>query len=85
MAPFTPTVGRNETRSISSPLLRALTTEEHLLLRYGLALILLSIGSMKFSSYEAHGIVGLEEHSSLMRPLLAALGVQGIIRYPGRH
>jgi len=56
---------------------------EHILLRYGLALVLLWIGGMKFTSYEAHGIMGLEANSPFMRPLLAALGVQGLANLLG--
>jgi len=56
---------------------------EHVLLRYGLALILVWIGGMKFTSYEAHGIMGLEANSLFMRPLLAALGVQGLANLVG--
>lgn len=56
---------------------------EHILLRYGLALVLLWIGGMKFTSYEAHGIMGLEANSPFMRPLLAAFGVQGLANLLG--
>ena len=51
---------------------------ERMLLRYGLALILLWIGAMKFTSYEANGIRPLEANSPFMRPFLAALGTQGL-------
>jgi reactive chlorine resistance protein C len=51
---------------------------ERVLLRYGLALILLWIGAMKFTSYEANGIRPLEANSPFMRPFLAALGTQGL-------
>jgi uncharacterized membrane protein YkgB len=33
---------------------------------------------MKFTSYEAHGIMGLEANSPFFRPLLLAFGVQGL-------
>ncbi len=58
--------------------LRTATVAEYILLRYGLALVLIWIGGMKFTSYEAHGIMGLEANSPFMRPLLAGLGVQGL-------
>ena len=56
---------------------------EHILLRYGLALVLLWIGGMKFTSYEANGIMGLEANSPFFRPLLAALGPQGLANILG--
>jgi uncharacterized membrane protein YkgB len=56
---------------------------EEILLRYGLALVLLWIGGMKFTSYEANGIMGLEANSPFMRPLLATLGVQGLANLLG--
>lgn len=62
----------------TTPLLRIASVAEHILLRYGLALVLIWIGGMKFTSYEAHGIMGLEANSPFMRPLLAGLGVQGL-------
>src|SRR5713101_7392754 len=55
---------------------RNLYTAEAALLRYGLALIFLWIGAMKFTAYEAAGIRPLAENSPLMSWLLAALGVQ---------
>ena len=55
---------------------RNLYTAEATLLRYGLALIFLWIGAMKFTAYEAQGIRPLAENSPLMNWLLAALGVQ---------
>lgn len=59
-------------------LIRTFAVAEHILLRYGLALLLLWFGGMKFTSYEAHGIMGLEANSPLFRPVLAALGAQGL-------
>jgi len=47
-----------------------------MLLRYGLALIFLWIGGMKFTAYEAQGIRPLAENSPLMSWLLAVLGTQ---------
>lgn len=61
-----------------SQLTHFFTIAEHVLLRYGLVVILLWIGGMKFTSYEAHGIMGLEANSPFFRPLLAAFGVQGL-------
>ncbi len=60
-----------------------MTSAEHILLRYGLVLILLWIGGMKFTPYEAHGIMGLEANSPFLRPLLTALGVQGLANVIG--
>ncbi len=56
--------------------IESLHAAEALLLRYGLALIFLWIGAMKFTAYEAAGIRPLADHSPLMSWLLAALGVQ---------
>ena len=55
---------------------RNLYTVEAMLLRYGLALIFLWIGGMKFTAYEAQGIRPLAENSPLMSWLLAVLGTQ---------
>ena len=65
------------------PVLKAATLAEHILLRFGLALVLVWIGGMKFTSYEAHGIMGLEANSPLLHPLLTALGVQGLANLIG--
>ena len=56
--------------------IESLHAVEATLLRYGLALIFLWIGAMKFTAYEAAGIRPLAENSPLMSWLLAALGVQ---------
>ncbi len=48
------------------------------LLRYGLVLIFLWFGFLKFTAYEAEGISGLEMNSPLLSWLFAALGKQGI-------
>ncbi|WP_084214458.1 YkgB family protein [Terriglobus sp. TAA 43] len=77
------TADRNHALTTNTTLLRAAELAEHILLRYGLALILLWLGCMKFTSYEAHGIMGLEANSPFLRPLLAALGVQGIANLLG--
>ena len=55
---------------------RSLCAAEAILLRYGLALIFLWIGAMKFTAYEAEGIRPLAENSPLMSWLLAALGIR---------
>jgi uncharacterized membrane protein YkgB len=55
---------------------RNLYVVEGMLLRYGLALVFLWIGGMKFTAYEAQGIRPLAESSPLMSWLLAALGAQ---------
>jgi reactive chlorine resistance protein C len=55
---------------------RNLCAAESTLLRYGLALVFLWIGAMKFTAYEAQGIRPLAENSPLMNWLLAALGAQ---------
>jgi reactive chlorine resistance protein C len=55
---------------------RNLCAAEAILLRYGLALIFLWIGAMKFTAYEAEGIRPLAENSPLMSWLLAALGIR---------
>ena len=72
-----------ETTNRDGSLLGTVKLIEHILLRYGLALILLWIGGMKFTSYEAHGIMGLEANSPFMRPLLAVLGLQGLANLLG--
>ncbi len=54
--------------------IESLHAVEATLLRYGLALIFLWIGFMKFTAYEAAGIRPLAENSPLMSWLLAALG-----------
>lgn len=69
--------------STENQLTHIFAISERILLRYGLALLLLWFGGMKFTSYEAHGIMGLEANSPLFRPLLAALGVQGLANVIG--
>jgi uncharacterized membrane protein YkgB len=49
-----------------------------LVIRYGLVLVLLWIGGMKFTGYEAQGIKGLVENSPLMSWAYAVLSVQGL-------
>lgn len=55
---------------------RGLIVAERILLRYGLALVMIWIGSMKFTSYEANGIRPLEANSPFLQPILNALGTQ---------
>jgi uncharacterized membrane protein YkgB len=55
---------------------RNLCAAEAILLRYGLALVFLWIGAMKFTAYEAEGIRPLAENSPLMSWVLAALGIR---------
>ena len=47
------------------------------MIRYGLVLVLLWIGGMKFTAYEAQGIKGLVENSPLLSWAYAVLSVQG--------
>jgi len=46
--------------------------------RYGLVLVLVSIGGLKFTAAEARGIEPLVLHSPLLSWLIGALGVQGV-------
>lgn len=46
--------------------------------RYGLVVILLAIGAMKFSDYEAEGIRPFVENSPLMSWTTGVFGVQGL-------
>jgi uncharacterized membrane protein YkgB len=46
-------------------------------LRWALVVVFLWFGCMKFTSYEAHGIAPLIEHSPIMSWLHALFGVQG--------
>ncbi len=48
------------------------------ILRYGLVLVLLWIGGMKFTAYEAEGIKPLVTTSPLMSWLYSVLSVQGV-------
>lgn len=47
------------------------------LLRYGLVLVFLWFGFLKFTAYEAEGVSGLMMNSPLLSWLVAALGKQG--------
>lgn len=83
MSYLTATTARDSSLTAREHLLGVAQSVEHILLRYGLALVLVWIGGMKFTSYEAHGILGLEQNSPLMRPLLEGLGVQGLSNFLG--
>ena len=48
------------------------------ILRYGLVIVLLWVGAMKFTSYEAAGIAPLEMHSPLMNWLYVLMGQRNI-------
>lgn len=48
------------------------------ILRYGLVIILLWVGALKFTVYEAEGIQGLVANSPLMSWMLTILTVQGV-------
>src|ERR1700739_4398021 len=48
------------------------------ILRYGLVIVLLWVGGMKFTSYEAAGIAPLEMHSPLMNWLYVLMGQRNI-------
>ena len=61
---------------------RALETAGGVILRYGLAVILLWIGGMKFSAYEAEAIHGLVSHSPLTSwgyHVMSVRGFSGLI------
>ncbi len=46
-------------------------------IRYGLVIILLWVGALKFTAYEAEGIQGLIANSPLMSWMLSVMSVQG--------
>src|SRR6201984_2750763 len=48
------------------------------ILRYGLVIVLLWVGGMKFTSYEAAGIAPLEMHSPLMNWLYVLMGQRNV-------
>lgn len=48
------------------------------IIRYGLVIILLSVGALKFTAYEAEAIQGLVANSPLMSWMLSILTVQGV-------
>lgn len=53
------------------------------ILRYGMALMLLWIGALKFAAYEAEGVKPLISHSPLLSWLYAFLSVAGTARLIG--
>ncbi len=53
------------------------------ILRYGLVVILLWVGALKFTTYEAEGIKGIVENSPLTSWAYNLLGLQGIARVIG--
>jgi uncharacterized membrane protein YkgB len=74
--------------AISGNITRTLEVASHYSLRYGLVLVLVWIGGMKFTAYEAQGISGLVSNSPLMswaysvmsmRSFSTVLGVTEII------
>ncbi|MDQ3219631.1 MAG: DUF417 family protein [Acidobacteriota bacterium] len=48
------------------------------IIRYGLVIILLWVGALKFTAYEAEGIQGLVANSPLMSWMLGVMSVQGV-------
>lgn len=56
---------------------RRLAAAGRLVLRYGLAALLLLWGSMKFTAFEAEAIQPLVEHSPLLSWLYPSLGMRG--------
>ncbi len=48
------------------------------IIRYGLVIILLWVGALKFTAYEAEGIQGLVANSPLMSWMLGIFGVRGV-------
>jgi uncharacterized membrane protein YkgB len=47
-------------------------------IRYGLVIVLLWVGALKFTAYEAEGIQGLVANSPLMSWMLGIMSVQGV-------
>jgi uncharacterized membrane protein YkgB len=70
--------GRSGALSASSAAPETLQAAGRFLLRYGLVLILLWIGAMKFTLYEAEGIKPLVETSPLMSWLYRFLSLQSV-------
>ena len=64
--------------SRSAALARALHRPGIEILRYGLVIVLLWVGGMKFTSYEAAGIAPLEMHSPLMNWLYVLMGQRNV-------
>lgn len=67
-------IHESQSNEMASQLGRAGT----LLLRYGLVLLFLWFGMLKFTAYEADGIAPLAMNSPLLSWALAALGKQGL-------
>jgi uncharacterized membrane protein YkgB len=74
--------------AMNNTITRTLEVASHYALRYGLVLVLIWIGGMKFTAYEAEGISGLVSNSPLMswaysllsmRSFSSVLGVTEII------
>lgn len=61
----------------------SLETAGALMLRYGLVLVLLWIGSMKFTDYEAMGIMPLVSHSPFMKWALSITSINNIAKVLG--
>ena len=57
---------------------RKLTTLGQLVIRYGLVVILLWVGALKFTAYEAEGIKGLVANSPLMSWMLSLMSLQTV-------
>ncbi len=55
------------------------------ILRYGLALVLLWVGFLKFQTYEAMAIMPLVAHSPFMSWMLGAFGLSGTARIVGSY
>jgi uncharacterized membrane protein YkgB len=61
---MTNSTGRSAART--EEIISGITALGHLILRYGLALVIGWIGKMKFTAYEAQGIEPLVAHSPLL-------------------
>ncbi len=53
------------------------------IIRYGLALVLVWIGCLKFTSYEAMGIEPLVQHSPLLSWMLNIADINGVAKFIG--
>jgi uncharacterized membrane protein YkgB len=81
----TPMVAPESSRTAGTPVLgffddkrtRRLETVARAVLRYGLALLLVLWGGMKFTTFEAEAIKPLIEHHPLMSWMYPAFGVRG--------
>lgn len=79
-APATPSLARAEPEPADAGTLLAERTQAagRVLLRGSLALVLLWIGAMKFTGYEAEGIRVFVEHSPLFAWSYGVFGIQGM-------